>query len=131
MRWLKHAFAVDADGPAEPTDTQRAIVDRICREVVRRRISTPALLFLEANRPLNYLGSQVMHFFAPLATVLLDKGSYQAFATFLEHRGSIEYLCRRIEALEAESDRKGADPPAEDSDDPKKTGRDAGTMGPS
>ena len=36
MQWLKHAFAVDPPGPAEPTDEQRLAIDRVVEEVVRR-----------------------------------------------------------------------------------------------
>ncbi len=102
---LRHAFAVET-GPSEPTDRQRATVDKLCAEVVRRRMSTPALMALEMTRPLNYVGSQVMHFFAPLATVLFDKGAYNDLAKFLEQRSSIDYLCRRIKAFEEEQDAK-------------------------
>ncbi len=111
MQWLKHAFAVEPEGPAEPTDAERAIADRICREVVRRRMATPALMFLEMCRPLNYLGSQAMHFFGPIATVLVDKEGYCTFAAFLERRGSMDYLCHKIEAFEAETNRSGEQDP--------------------
>lgn len=107
MRWLKHAFAVDPDGPAEATDAERAVAARLCREIVRRRMATPALMFLEMCRPLNYLGSQAMHFFAPVATTLFNAHGYRTFARFLERRGSIDYLCREIEAMEAGTDRPG------------------------
>ena len=104
MRWLKHAFAVDPPGPAEPTELQREVTDRVCREIVRRRLSTPAILFLEMFRPLNYLSSQMMHFFTPIAGVLLDPKGYQAFATFLGRRGSVDYLHQRIERFQQEAD---------------------------
>ena len=103
MQWLKHAFAVDPQGPVEPTEQQRTVVDRVCREVVRRGMVTPALMFLEVSRPLNYLGSQAMHFFAPIVSMATDVEGYEQFAAFLEQRGSIDYLWRRIEELEAES----------------------------
>lgn len=106
MKWLKHAFAVDPPGPAEPSPEQKAAVDTICREIVRRHMSTPALVFLEMSRPLNYVGSQTMHFFQPLVSVLTDSTGPRHFAEFLEHRGSIEYICRRIEDLEAETTEK-------------------------
>jgi hypothetical protein len=101
VKWLQHAFAVDPPGPAEPTVEQRAAVDAICREIVRRHLSTPALLFLEMSRPLNYIGSQTLHFFQPMIGVLTDSKGPEHFALFLEKRGSIEYICRRIEHLEA------------------------------
>lgn len=104
MRWLKHAFAVEPDGPAEPTDAEQAIAVRVCREIVRRRMTTPALTFLEICRPLNYLGAQAMHFFGPVVTALVERDGYRTFAGFLERRGSIDYLCRQIEAIEAQRD---------------------------
>lgn len=105
MQWLKHAFAIDPPGPAEPTPEQAAAVHTICDEIVRRHMVTPALLFLEMARPLNFVGSQVMHFFNPFVGVFVDTGGYDAFASFLEQRGSIDYICRRLEAAEDDASR--------------------------
>lgn len=99
--WLRHAFAVD-EGPFEPTPRQAAVADRLCREIVRRRLTTPALAFLEMSRPMNYMGAQAVHFFTPLIKALTDTDA-RHFAEFLEHRASIEYLCRRLEELEAQA----------------------------
>ncbi len=115
-RVLRGAFAVDPPGPAEPSEEERPLIDRICREVVRRGMTTPALLALEMSRPLNYLSAQAMHFFQPFATVLVRPGDWERFAAFLERRGSIEHLLSRIEAFEAErgtgADDAGDAPPA-------------------
>lgn len=102
--WLKHAFAVES-GPAVPNDVQRAAIDRVCREVVRRRLTVPALAFLEMSRPLNYVGSQALIWFQPFLSVFTDSESPRQFAAFLEQRGSIEYVCQRIEAIEKDSSR--------------------------
>ena len=104
-KWLKHAFAVKAGNSEAPTPAQQAAADRLCREVVRRRLTTPALAFLEMSRPLNYLGSQALHFFQPLISSLADGEAAHHFAQFLERRDSVDYLCRRIEELEAEAER--------------------------
>lgn len=104
---ISNAFAVDPPGPAEPTDEERPIVDRLCREVVKRRMTAPALLALECSRPMNYLGSQAMHFFQPMASVLVSPKHWDAFAAFLERRGSLEHLARRIEDLEREREETG------------------------
>jgi hypothetical protein len=101
MHWWKHAFAIEKPGPAEPTDAQRAPVERICSEVVRRNLTTPALIFLEMARPLNFLGAQTLHFFEPLLSVLSASEARRQFTAFLECRGSIDYLARRIEELES------------------------------
>jgi hypothetical protein len=100
---LSHAFAVDPPGPAEPTEPQRAVVERLCREVVRRRLTTPAIAFLQMSQPLNFIASQALHFFMPILSAVTDTQGVQHFAVFLEHRGSVEYICRRLEALEDEA----------------------------
>ena len=100
MQWLKHAFAVEPAGAAEPNEKQRLAVDCVCRQIVRRHLSTPALMFFEMSRPMNYLGSQLLHFFSPFLSALTDAEGHKHFASFLEQRGSIDYICRRIKELE-------------------------------
>jgi hypothetical protein len=122
MSWIKHAFALDAPG-FEPTPAQREVVDKVCRETVRRGLATPALLFLEVFRPLNYLGSQLMHFFRPVVSIVLDGDGYRHLSEFLEHRESVDYLRRRIEELEDRADketrkRKAAPPAGDESEVP-------------
>ena len=99
MSWIerfKHAFAVDS-GHVEPTERQMELVDIVCKAVVRRGMIVPALMALEMSRSLNFVASQAMHFFRPIISVILDGPSIAEFATFLEQRGSIEYLCQRLE----------------------------------
>jgi len=102
---LKRAFEVEKPGPAAPTDRQLELVDIVCRAVARRGMVTPALMTLEMCRPLNFVAAQAMHFFRPIVSVILDGPSIAEFASFLEQRGSVEYLCRRLEHW----DRLGAD----------------------
>ncbi len=104
--WLKKAFAVEAPNGGVPTDAQKAVVDKVCREVVKRHMTTPALIFLESFRPLNYIGSQVMYFFQPFISAVLTSEAYQHFAEFLEQRKSVDYLCQQIEHFEAEANSK-------------------------
>jgi hypothetical protein len=103
---LKHAFAIEAEGPAEPNEPQRLIIERLVREVVRRRLTTPALLTLELGRPLNYVSAQVLHFFQPILGAVTDAASYEEFTAFLERRGSLDYLSARIEEVERECERR-------------------------
>ena len=97
---LRHAFAVEKTEEIEPSEYQKEVVDKVCRAVVRRRMTVPALMALEMSRPLNFLASQVIHFFRPIVSVVLDTAGIEAFANFLEHRGSVEYLARRIDYWE-------------------------------
>ena len=109
MQWLKHAFAVDPPGPAEPSEDQRRAVDRVVEEVVGRGLATPTLMALEMSRPLNFLGSQALHFFSPFVSVLTNSGGYGDFAEYLEQRGAVDYICMRIEEREREQETRTAD----------------------
>jgi hypothetical protein len=100
MQWLRHAFAVDPPGPARPDEAERILVDRLCVDVIRRRLTAPALLFLEMSRPLNYLSAQALHALHPFLSVLGNAGDVDRLARFLERRGSIEYVSDRLEALD-------------------------------
>ncbi len=109
MNWFKNAFAVDPPGPTEPTESQAEVVDWVCLQIVKRHLTTPALITLEMSRPMNFIGSQVMRFLEPfISAILMTHGrkGYDEFAAFLEHRGSLDFMCRRIEELEAEYEKK-------------------------
>jgi hypothetical protein len=106
---LAHAFAVEKPEEIDPTPQQREIIDRLCRGTVRRHLSMPALLFVRMSRPLNYVGASVLHFFEPLVKILVDTTPYNHFAAFLEHRGSVDYLCRRIEHFQKRKEDETAD----------------------
>jgi hypothetical protein len=102
---IKKAFAVDPPGPAEPTPEQQPAVDWFCRQVAKRRLTTPGIVALELARPLNFVASQMMHVAAPAVWAMARPEThehYEQFARFLEHRGALEYLECRIEELDAE-----------------------------
>jgi len=99
--FLRNAFAIESDKPVEPSPEDRAVLDRVVDEVVRRRMAAPALAFLEMSRPLNTIGSAAIHFLTPMASVLANPLTLKVFAEFLERRGSVECLCRLIEEAEA------------------------------
>ncbi|MDP7026251.1 MAG: hypothetical protein QGI16_04925 [Candidatus Marinimicrobia bacterium] len=124
MSWLKHAFAVDPPGAAEPTEDQKPVVEKVCQEVIRRRMATPALIMLETFRPLNFVGSQVLHFFHPIVSAILTTEAYKHFTEFLERRGSVDYLCQRIEQLDDEMRKKNKKSKTEESASTQKVTKD-------
>ena len=104
-QWLRHAFMVEKESDFAPDEQDRALIDTVCREVVKRGMATPAILFLESTRPLNYIGSQTMTFFEPVMhAVLRHPEAWKRFARILEHRGSVEFISRRIDELNTDSD---------------------------
>lgn len=108
---LRHAFAVDPPGPAEPTPEERPVVEALVREVVRRRMEAPAMMFLEMSRPLNYVASQTLSFFMPMLSAIGDARGASLLAAFLERRGSIDWLLQRLEE-------SGGEPPGSNSNGP-------------
>lgn len=101
--WLKHAFAIETESSIAPTQAQQEMIDRLCRQIVARGLTTPALVFLESVRPLNYVSSQTLQFFAPILSAVADRRACDELASFLEHRGSVEFLCKTIERFESEA----------------------------
>jgi len=100
MNWLKHAFAIDKKRDAAPSAEQTEAIDRVIREIHRRQMAVPASMLLETCRPLNYVGSQLLVFFSPVMKIVLGVQAQDAFAKFLEQRGSIDYLLHRLEQLD-------------------------------
>ena len=116
MNWFQHAF--DTSGPDEPpTPAQLELVEKLCHEIVRRRLALPALVFLEMSRPLNTLSAQALHFLAPMLGMFTGPRAadvsppsppdappppavHELLAQFLERRSSVEFLCDRIEVME-------------------------------
>jgi hypothetical protein len=104
-QWLKDAFSTDPDQEKLRED-EIVFLDRIASFIVRRGMTTPAIMLLESVRPLNYIGSQAMAFFEPVVKILYPNKQYSEFQHILEKRQSIETLLQRIE--QKESERMGA-----------------------
>jgi len=102
----KHAFHVDDPTTIAPTEMQKEAIDKLCRGIIRRGLTTPALIGVEMGRPLNFVGSQTMHFFTPLISAFVPTDKWKAVAEFLEHRGSVDWIRNRIEELENETPEK-------------------------
>jgi len=98
---------------ASLNERQRELMDRLAGRIVQMRMTTPAILFLESVRPLNYVGSQVMVFFAPVVRGFFGLPDWDEIRMVLERRESIGYFLDLIEAKEsallAEEDRLKAE----------------------
>jgi hypothetical protein len=108
-RKVRHAFAVDPPGPVEPTPEQQPVVDGFCRWVAQRHLTLPGIIVMEVIRPLNWIMAQAGHFFSPGVWAVTPEQTHQGykrFVSFLEHRGSIEYITRRIEHFEHEYEKR-------------------------
>ena len=100
FNWLKHAFSVESTDSAVPSAAQARAIDFVCREIVRRQMTLPTQMMLESSMPLHFLSGQMLRFFEPFLATLLDPVEIEDFATFVEQRGAVEYICRRMDALQ-------------------------------
>ncbi len=86
----------------ELTDSQRKLLDKLADRVVKLRMTVPAILFLESVRPMNYIGSQVMVFFAPVVRGFFGLPEWDELRLVLERRESIAYFLDLIERREGD-----------------------------
>lgn len=84
------------------------IISRLAKWVVGKRMTAPAIIFLESHRPLTLVGSTAMiaaspfvQFFEPFLKSLMGPGfehaSYQRFAEMMEDRENLDLLIIEIE----------------------------------
>ncbi|HCL29273.1 MAG TPA: hypothetical protein DIC52_12655 [Candidatus Latescibacteria bacterium] len=95
-----NAFALDSG--VDFTDEERALVDRLARLVVQRRLTAPAVMALESARPLSFIGSQILVFFGPLLNVAFSKSDTDRLVHLLERRHSLDLVIDTIHRQEEE-----------------------------
>jgi hypothetical protein len=93
---------LDQDLPQDEIDK---LTDSIARDVVRRRLETPAILFLETHKPLSFVASQALVVGTPFLGALFGVERMNRYSGFLRSRENVEGLVRRIEELVAERDK--------------------------
>ena len=101
---LRHAFAVQPENkPLSIEDVQ--LMDRIAETIVKRGMAAPATMFLESMGPMNFLGSQALHFITPIIDCAFNVKEVEQVARLLERRDTVTRL---ISIIEAKSAPKGA-----------------------
>ncbi len=89
-------YSEDDISPERKTE----LIGKFAQEIVDRRLSVPAILFLETVKPLSFLGSQAMIFFEPIVQSIFASKTYKEIYLLLEKRENIEYLLQEIEKRE-------------------------------
>ncbi|RPI89584.1 MAG: hypothetical protein EHM42_02770 [Planctomycetaceae bacterium] len=113
--WLYHAFAVPRAAEFSPSESQRQLVERVCRTVVERDLQAPAAILLESVRPLHRVSAQFLHFLGPVLSLAGQAAAASELALFLEHPGAIEYLADRLEASVRSAKSDSASPVTDES----------------
>ncbi len=94
---FRQAFAVMPEGqPLSAEDV--ALLERVADAVIRRGLAALALIFLESMGPMNFLGSQALHFFTPLLDVVFPQRDIERIALLLERRDTLSRLAAIIDS---------------------------------
>lgn len=97
--WLQHAFATGPQGPCEPTPAQLELIDKVLRWAIARQMTLPLQMALDSSVPLGSLAGQSIPVLQPWLGLALTETQIRELGRFLEHRGAIEYLSRRLDIL--------------------------------
>ena len=94
---LQHAFATQSEAqPPSPEDGQ--LLERMADIIVKRGMAAPAAVFLESIGPMNFLGSQALHFLNPILEFAFHGKEVEQVARLLEQRDTVSRLIALIEA---------------------------------
>ena len=93
-RWRDLAKQVDTSG--DP------FIERIAHLIARWGLVTPAIAFLEANKPLSFVGSQALLMFQPITDLFVARELSMDLATLLADRDRLELLLARLETVKVE-----------------------------
>lgn len=99
-RGLQHAFATQPEEQLLSVDDVQ-LMERMADAIVRRGMAAPATVFLESMGPMNFLGSQALHFLTPIIECAFDAKEVERVARLLERRDTISRLITLIDAKSA------------------------------
>ena len=107
------SFGADPLAESSPIPDDE-LLEQVAQRINRMGLGVAAIFFLESSKPLTFLGSQALTFFAPFVKSFLTVRTYDQFARLMEDRENVERLILRIEHWE-ESPESPPIPPKEKS----------------
>ncbi len=120
------APSTSATGDVDDVEAQRAALDDLAREVVKRGMASPAIFVLESMRPISFITAEFLVFLDPFARLLLPSARYTLIVEALHDRANLAWLLDRLEELEdarlaagSAEPSSSADPPGEPDDRPR------------
>ncbi|MGD2206654.1 MAG: hypothetical protein PVH17_07735 [Anaerolineae bacterium] len=81
-------------------DQNMLLVEQLAQQIGRWRLTLPAILFLEAAKPLSFVASQGLLLCQPLLGFLYDESRIAGYADLLAERSNVDRL---IACLETQS----------------------------
>lgn len=97
---FQRAFSTEPDMTPHPAEDVE-LLERMADVIVKRGMAAPATVFLESMGPMNFLGSQALHFLSPIIDCACNAKEIEQIARLLERRDSIPRLIALMEAKSA------------------------------
>jgi len=76
-----------------------ALVDKLARAIVGRRLEVPVTIFLESHRPLTFFASQGLLLAVPVLGAFIPPSELAGYAEVLDSEANLDQLLDRIEEL--------------------------------
>jgi hypothetical protein len=100
--------------PTERMDARLAsgrrdqLIEALAQRIEAMGLATPAIVMLEAHKPLSFIGSQAILILQPLLSFAVNPAVSNEIADLLAERSNVELLIRRLESRENDRDRSAA-----------------------
>ncbi|MDW8051755.1 MAG: hypothetical protein RMJ83_04645 [Armatimonadota bacterium] len=89
---------------------KQELIDALAHQIVKRGLASPAILFLELNKPLAFIGSQAGIVLSPFLAPFFGFDKIDLYTQLMSERENWDRLIERIEELaeqqHAESNRE-------------------------
>ncbi|MGE5560507.1 MAG: hypothetical protein ACM3XN_05555 [Chloroflexota bacterium] len=73
------------------------LIDWFVDQVTKRGLTTPAIIFLEVNRPMTFVASSLATFLGPIVGVVLPPNMMDEIAALLADRSNVDLVIDRLE----------------------------------
>lgn len=83
------------------------LIEELAQRIVSQRLETPAIFFLEMNKPLTFLASQSLLLATPLLGAFIKPSRIEEYSQLLDSRDNMERLIGRIDELAERRDAEG------------------------
>ena len=97
---MRDSIYIDCQMPSP--ERQKELLAKIADQIVKRKMTTPAILFFESVKPLSFVGSQALVFLQPIIQAFLNRREYDEIVLMMEERENVEKLLLEIENQEAQ-----------------------------
>ena len=81
---------------------RQQMIDRIANRIAGLGMTAPAVLFLEMNKPLAFLGAQLLFAAQPFLSITVNPADLHDFAEIVEDGTGVDQLIARLESIRTE-----------------------------